>query len=575
MTVLSGIGTAITDADDATLVRRFRSTTDPQTRDALFERLYATHRQRLYGFCLKRLLPDRDAAREALQETFLTAWTKLDTLEHPEALESWLYQIAWRRCAQQRRKRDRATGVPLDGWEESTGRETARRQRQIAADDADFAVRRRRALALVRNIAAAQGPTRQRFLDLYVGEELTGDTLARRLGRAGGSTKEDNEALRTAFRSNVLAKDPHNRKACGRLAGLLATAVTYWTAQAANAQRAGDPAAADRARRTKEALERFLADPDPDSTKALPDAVCRTVTRHTGQCPTCRGSARRSIARWFPAVAPFAFTDVIMDAVRDRFDLVSASVPADGGTGTEVKGRRSRRSSGRTGDRCGGSSGRPGKSPGIGRRITVNTLVALALSLGVVYGSGGADLPMAQLPWSSPASSGEHRGTPPASGGDPARRTPAGRTSGDRTGPERAAPAPPPKSSAAASPATRPASQADEAAHRSTGPADGSPPPASTQAATEEQASHEETAGTQPSEQLPTAPDPDPAAGTGSTDMQASMSQSTSQTPSQLTSQTPSQSSSSSSSAVDPSVQHPSAFQEFLVHSSTTSDEPG
>ncbi|MEU7256503.1 RNA polymerase sigma factor [Streptomyces rimosus] len=574
MTVLSGLGTAITDADDATLVRRFRSTTDPQTRDALFERLYATHHQRLYGFCLKRLLPDRDAAREALQETFLTAWTKLDTLEHPEALESWLYQIAWRRCAQQRRKRDRATGVPLDGWEESTGRETARRQRQIAADDADFAVRRRRALALVRNIAAAQGPTRQRFLDLYVGEELTGDTLARRLGRAGGSTKEDNEALRTAFRSNVLAKDPRNRKACGRLTGLLATAVTYWTAQAANAQRAGDPAAADRARRTKEALERFLADPDPDSTKALPDAVCRTVTRHTGQCPTCRGSARRSIARWFPAVAPFAFTDVIMDAVRDRFVLVSASVPADGGTGTEVKGRRSRRSRGR----CGGSSGRPGrpgKSPGLGRRITVNTLVALALSLGVVYGSGGADLPMAQLPWSSPASSGEHRGTPPASGGDPAHRTPAGRTSVDRTGPERAAPAPPPKSSAAASPATRPASQADEAAHRSTGPADGSPPPASTQAATEEQASHEETAGTQPSGQLPAAPAPDPAPGTGSTDVQASMSQSTSQTPSQLTSQTPSQSSSSSSSAVDPSVQHPSAFQEFLVHSGTTSDEPG
>ncbi|WP_050506489.1 sigma factor [Streptomyces rimosus] len=573
MTVLSGIGTTRTDTDDATLVRLFQSTTDPQTRGALFERLYATHRQRLYGFCLKRLLPDRDAAREALQETFLTAWMKLETLEHPEALESWLYRIAWRRCAQQRRKRDRAIGAPLDGWEETTGRQTARRQRQVAADDADFAVRRRRALALIRNIAAAQGPNRQRFLDLYVGEELTGDALARRLGRAGGSTKEDNEALRTAFRSNVLAKDPYNRKACGRLAGLLATAVTYWTAQAANAQRAGDLAAADRARRTKEVLERFLADPDPDSTKALPDAVCRTVTRHTGQCPMCRGNAGRSVARWFPAVAPFAFTDVFMDAVRDRFDLVSASVPADGGPVTEVKGRRSRRSGGRSGGRFGGASGRPdrpGNSPGIGRRITVNTLVALALSLGVVYGSGGADLPMAQLPWSAPASSGEHRGTPPASGGDPARHAPAGRTSADRTGAERTAPEPP-DSSAATSPATRPVPKADEAAHRSTGPAGGSPLPASTQAPAEEQASHEEPAGTQPSEQLPTNPAPDPDPGTGSTDMQASMSQSTSQT----TSQSTSPSSSAGSSAVGPSVQRPSAFQEFLVRSTPTGDEPG
>ncbi|WP_030663399.1 sigma factor [Streptomyces rimosus] len=592
MTVLSGISTAATDEDDATLVRRFQSTTDPQARGLLFEKLYAAHRQRLYGFCLKRLLPDRDAAREALQETFLTAWAQLDKLEHPEALESWLYRIAWRRCAQQRRKQGLATGVPVDGWEESTGRKTAHRLRQIAADDADFAARRRRVLVLVRNIAAAQGPGRQRFLDLYVGEELTGDTLAHRLGRATGATKEDNEALRAAFRSTVLATDPRNRKACGRLAGILATAVTYWTAQAASEQRAGHAAAADRARRIKEALERFLADTDPDSTKALPEVVCRTVTRHTGQCPTCRGNAERSVARWFPAVAPFAFTDVIMDVVRDGFDLVSADAPADGGAVTEVKGGENSRTVGRANGRSGGSPGRPGRpsrSPGIGRRITVNTLVALALSLGVVYGSGGADLPMAQLLWSSPAPSGsdEQRGTGPVSGADPARRTPPSRTNSAHTDPAHTDPARTgsgqrPNSSAATSPATRPAPASEEAADPATGPADLSPPPASTQAVTGpppaadapagEQVPDEEPTGTQPSGQPPTDPDP----GSGSSSNSGSGSGSGSGNGSAQMQATQSQSSSSSPSGTGPFVQHPSAYQGLLSPStSATDDEPG
>ncbi|MFI0262398.1 sigma-70 family RNA polymerase sigma factor [Streptomyces sp. NPDC017056] len=490
MTTSPSIKYTTADVDTAALVRRFQSTTGRWARRALFDELYEIHYARLYGFCLKRLLPDRDAAQEALQETFLTAWSKLDRLEHPEALESWLYQIAWRRCAQQRRKRARDAAAPWADWEESAGRETARRLRQIAEDDADFTSRRRRALTLTRNIAVALGPGTQRFHDLYVGEELTGAELARRLGRATGSTKDHNEALRKAFRANVLAKDPRNREACGRLADILADAVASRAAEAAAAAVAGDHAAADRARRAVDALERFLA--DADSTDALPGAVCRTVTRHAGQCRTCQGSAKRSVARWFPVVAPFAFGELLVEAGRDDFGLVSASSPADGGPATEVKGppgsqggkrvRRSRvparhrqggrHSQGGTRRRVASSGGfaggrrTPTASPRIGRRIAWNSLVALALGLGVVYGNGGTDLPMTQLPWSAAAPPEGSHGAPTASGGDSSSGTPSvstppgstlsGSTPSGRTGTTSATAAPAPRSDPGAGSAASP-----------------------------------------------------------------------------------------------------------------------
>ncbi|MFH9425550.1 sigma-70 family RNA polymerase sigma factor [Streptomyces sp. NPDC017529] len=564
------------DVDAAAWVRRFQSTTDRRARRALFDELYESHYARLYGFCLKRLLPDRDAAQEALQETFLTAWSKLDRLEHPEALESWLYQIAWRRCAQQRRKRPRNAAVPWTDSEESAGRETARRLRQIAEDDADFTVRRRRALTLTRNIAVALGPGTQRFHDLYVGEELTGAELARRLGRATGSTKDHNEALRKAFRANVLAKDPRNREACGRLADILADAVASRAAEAAAAAVAGDHAAADRARRAVDVLERFLA--DANSTEALPGAVCRTVTRHAGQCRTCQGGAKRSVARWFPVVAPFAFADLLVEAGRDDFDLVSSSSPADGGPATEVKGplgdqsgKLARRSRGSARNRQGGTRRRgtssgglagghrtPPASPRIGRRIAWNSLVALALGLGVGYGNGGTDLPMAQLPWSAPAPPEESHGTASASGGDSSRgtaygSTPSGGTSSGRTG----------TASATAAPAPRPDPGAGSAASPSSRPSSSSPPPGTGQAAasappTDHVPAEEQPAGEQPLEQPPE-------------DEEAVAGPSESQTPTSP----PAESSKTGNLVELPVTNHQSVLSRVVVGSSQETGVPG
>ncbi|MEU6965669.1 RNA polymerase sigma factor [Streptomyces chrestomyceticus] len=565
MTASTSIRRAATGKDSAALVRRFQATNDRRVHRDLFDELYREHGARLYGFCLKRLLPDRDAAQDALQETFLTAWANLKDLKRPEALEPWLYEIARRRCAEQWRKKDRAArplGTPLERWEETAGRETAHRLRQIVADDTDFTARRSRALALVRNIAAAQGPVRQRFHELYAGEELTGDVLAQRLGLASGNTKDHLEALQKAFKSNVLAKDPRNRDACGGLNRLLNDAVTSRKAAALAAEAKGDHAAAERHRRQAAALERFLA--VPASTEALPHSVCGSVTRHTGTCRTCKGNGRRSVARWFPAAVPFTFADLLAHVARDRFDLVAASPPADGGPATEAKSSSAPQSgwyarrSGRKAERnrvpaaCAGSRDRQGGPPGIGRRITVNTLVALAL--GVAYGNSGTDLPMTRLPWSSTAPSGEPHGHSPEPGGGSARHT----------GPGQAGPAPAPNGSAATAPAPGPAPETQKAASPSAGPpgnarsSASAPAPAGTSPSTPQTPSPE-----QPPKEKVTQPFEQSPAGDGTR-----VGPSESQAP---TGGPPTD----GSSGTGPFVNRPGHFQDFVVRPTAPSDEPG
>lgn len=58
---------------------------------------------KIYAFGL-RMCGEREDAKDVLQETLIQAYRSLKTLEHPEAMRSWLYRVASNACLMKRRK---------------------------------------------------------------------------------------------------------------------------------------------------------------------------------------------------------------------------------------------------------------------------------------------------------------------------------------------------------------------------------------------------------------------------------------------------------------------------------------
>ena len=58
-----------------------------------FERLYRLHSGRVLGLCL-RMIRERDAAEDCVQQTFIQAWRHLDRFESRSAFSTWLHGIA-------------------------------------------------------------------------------------------------------------------------------------------------------------------------------------------------------------------------------------------------------------------------------------------------------------------------------------------------------------------------------------------------------------------------------------------------------------------------------------------------
>lgn len=81
-----------------------------------FAAIYDKYADRLHDFCVG-MLRDRDAAADCVQDTFVTAATKLVQLREPERLRPWLYAIARHEALS--RIRDRRREMPTDELPES------------------------------------------------------------------------------------------------------------------------------------------------------------------------------------------------------------------------------------------------------------------------------------------------------------------------------------------------------------------------------------------------------------------------------------------------------------------------
>lgn len=117
---------AMPQLDDATLVVRAQEQ-DPRA----FEELVRRHQRPLFALAV-RLLGDRGAAQDAVQESFVAAWRRLDDFRGEAAFSSWMYRIVTNRCLNAARRR-RPT-VPLDAVVEglaTSGAESPERAAEV------------------------------------------------------------------------------------------------------------------------------------------------------------------------------------------------------------------------------------------------------------------------------------------------------------------------------------------------------------------------------------------------------------------------------------------------------------
>ncbi|MBQ7570740.1 MAG: sigma-70 family RNA polymerase sigma factor [Bacteroidaceae bacterium] len=78
------------DIDEKQLISRLQ---DDNTRVAAFTTLVDTYKEALY-WQIRRMVLSHDDADDVLQNTFIKAWTGLDSFRGDSKLSTWLYRIA-------------------------------------------------------------------------------------------------------------------------------------------------------------------------------------------------------------------------------------------------------------------------------------------------------------------------------------------------------------------------------------------------------------------------------------------------------------------------------------------------
>lgn len=84
---------AAADTTDASLLQRYRDSSDATERRALADQLFALHYERVSRWCL-RLCGNVDAAADLAQDVFLKAHRHLASFEGTSQFSTWLYSIA-------------------------------------------------------------------------------------------------------------------------------------------------------------------------------------------------------------------------------------------------------------------------------------------------------------------------------------------------------------------------------------------------------------------------------------------------------------------------------------------------
>ncbi len=172
------------DALDQQLIARWRGG-DERAATGLVER----HATALARYVLS--LGERDAVDEVVQDTFVRAFSSLDSFRGDSALRTWLFTIARRlvvdRRRSARRRRDVGTLENIDAATEYTALDS------IIADEAE---------ARVRDAVKRLSPTQREVFTLRISEGLSYKEIAGIVGTTEGAARVHyHNALRTVKES--------------------------------------------------------------------------------------------------------------------------------------------------------------------------------------------------------------------------------------------------------------------------------------------------------------------------------------------------------------------------------------
>ncbi|GAA1549466.1 RNA polymerase sigma factor [Nocardioides humi] len=166
---------------------------DIAAREDDFRRLYAAHFDPVLGFALRRTARPEDAA-DVTADTFLVAWRRLSHVPSGEAAGPWLYGVARRTLANQRRGEARRTAL---------GERLRLQLAHAVADLADDVVHRADVTAAMKRLSARD----EEVLQLHLWEGLEPREIAEVLGIPATVVRPRLSRARSRLR-DLLGNDP-------------------------------------------------------------------------------------------------------------------------------------------------------------------------------------------------------------------------------------------------------------------------------------------------------------------------------------------------------------------------------
>jgi RNA polymerase sigma factor (sigma-70 family) len=277
-------------ADDADLVLAARSGDR-----AAWAGIYDRYADRLHDFCWS-VLRDRDEAADAMHDTFITAYRRLDQLRDPSRLRSWLFAVARNEALSHARRRGRA--VPTEELEVTATTGTP----EDAAQTEELR-------ALVWQAAAGLADRDRAALDLHLRQGLEGAALGEALGTSTSNANVVLSRLRDQVERSLgaLLVARRGRADCAGLDGLL----SGW---------------------------------DHEFTPLWR----KRIARHVDDCPTCDERRRRMVSplALLAGVAVVPAPAHMRSRVLDDLNLISASEPIGGATRAAARRSTRRRRAG-------------------------------------------------------------------------------------------------------------------------------------------------------------------------------------------------------------------------------------
>lgn len=146
------------------------------TREQRFEALYASHHAHVFGYVMRRCDRAEDAA-DAIAETFLVAWRRLDEAPQGDNLRLWLYGVARRVLANQRRGERRRLAL-ADRLRSDLSAQSAAGHDLVLGDH-----------AFLRAAFNSLSPGDRELLALEAWEELSSEQMATVLGCSSGAAR--------------------------------------------------------------------------------------------------------------------------------------------------------------------------------------------------------------------------------------------------------------------------------------------------------------------------------------------------------------------------------------------------